>query len=199
MAAYGIRSPRLLGVHVPEIRRLARAIGRDHRLAGALWRSRVHEARLLAAMIEEPRRVTPAQARRWVRGFDNWAICDGYAQDLLWRLPFADDLVRSWSGPGPEFTRRAAFALIAELAVHDRARSDREFLRFLPLIRSAASDDRRYVRKGVSWALRQIGKRSPALRRPALALARVLRHGDSASARWIGSDATRELERHRPS
>jgi 3-methyladenine DNA glycosylase AlkD len=193
MARFGIR-PRtaVLGISVWQLRRLAKELGPDHRLARALWASGMHEARILAANLEVPDRVTEAQAERWVAAFDSWDICDQVVE-LFARTPFAKKKVREWSGRQEEFVKRAAFSLIAELAVHDKEMTDREFQRYFPLIRRAAADERNFVRKSVNWALRQIGKRNRALNTLAIKEARGLRGSASRSARWIAADALREL------
>lgn len=193
MARYGIRSARAFGVSMETMRPLVRNLGRDHRLALALWETGWHEARVLAAFVDDPAAVTPAQMESWVADFDNWAVCDSTCIHLFDRTPYAVAKVRQWSRRRPEFVRRAAFALIAGLAVHDRNLPDEIFLGFLPLIERAADDDRHFVKKAVSWALRQMGKRSRTLHAPAIALARALAERHEPSARWIGRDALREL------
>lgn len=193
MARFGIRSKRVLGIRVPVLRRLARRYRRDHELARGLWRSGIFEARLLAAMVEDPAQVTSAQLESWVLDLDNWAICDGCCSDLFRLTRFVDAKIRTWSRRRPEYVKRAAFSLIAEVAVHDPRATDRTFRDYLSLIERASGDDRPYVRKGVNWALRQIGKRSESLNRLALrSVDRIAQQG-SRSARWIASDAHREL------
>jgi 3-methyladenine DNA glycosylase AlkD len=193
MARFGIR-PRtaVLGISIWELRKLAKEIGPDHRLARALWASGIHEAQILAAYVEVADQVTEAQADRWVAAFDSWDICDQVVE-LFARTPFAGKKVREWSGRQEEFVKRAAFSLIAELAVHDKEMTDREFQRYFPLIRRAAVDERNFVKKAVNWALRQIGKRNRALNTLAIKEARHLRESASRSARWIAADALREL------
>jgi 3-methyladenine DNA glycosylase AlkD len=194
MARFGIRPrTRVLGISVVALRKLARELGRDHALAAALWRSGIHEARVLATMVEEPARVTEAQAERWVRTLDSWDVCDQLCANLLDRTPFAHAKAVEWAGREPEFQKRAGFALMAALAVHDRSASDRAFERFLPVIRREATDDRNFVRKAVNWALRQIGKRNAALHAKAIATAERIATIDSRAARWIAADALREL------
>jgi 3-methyladenine DNA glycosylase AlkD len=193
MARFGIR-PRttVLGISVVELRKMARRLGRDHALAGALWRSGIHEARLLATMVDEPAMVTEAQAERWVRTLDSWDICDQLCGNLLDRTPFAVAKALEWSGREPEFVKRAGFALMASLA-HSRGAPDGTLARFLPAIRREATDERNLVKKAVNWALRQIGKRSEPLRVKAIATAERIAAIDSRSARWIAADALREL------
>jgi 3-methyladenine DNA glycosylase AlkD len=193
MARFGIRPrTRVLGVSVVELRKLARQIGHDHAMAAVLWRSGIHEARLLATLVEDPVRVTEAQAERWVRTLDSWDICDQLCGNLLDRTPFAVAKAVEWSSREPQFEKRAAFALMASLA-HRRGAPDATLARFLPVIRREATDERNFVKKAVNWALRQIGKRSEPLRIKAIATAERIATMDSPSARWIASDALREL------
>lgn len=192
MARYGIRADRAYGVSNAVLRPLARVIGRDHERARALWASGWREARLLASFSDEPRLVTEAQALSWAEDFDSWEIVD-HAADLFADSPGAERLVEVFADDEREFVRRAAFAMIAWAAVHRTKAPDDHFLVWLPLIERHATDPRNYVRKAVNWALRQIGKRSPALHEPALALARKLAASSDRTARWIGSDAVREL------
>ncbi len=194
MARYGIQPKRPLGVSHEFLNRLARAAGTDHRLALRLWRSGVHEGRLLAALVDDPARVTERQMERWAAGFDSWDVCDTVCGHLFDKTRYAWKKARSWAGDEREYVRRAGFALMAWLAAHDRTAPSAKFSRLLPLIRRAASDDRNFVKKAVNWALRCIGKRGPGLRRQAAALARELAGSDLPSARWIGTDALRELE-----
>ena len=182
------------GWSAPMLKRLAREIGPDHRLAQDLWASEILEARALAALIDEPERVTERQMDAWAADFDNWAVCDGACIHLFRYTPFAVAKCREWSSHPEEFVKRAAFSLIAALAVADKHASDRVFLQFLPLIKRAAGDERNYVRKAVNWALRQIGKRNLRLNRAALKMAHEIHTMDSPSARWIASDALRELQ-----
>jgi 3-methyladenine DNA glycosylase AlkD len=193
MARVGISSSYTLGISVPAIRRFARRIGRDHALALDLWASGIHEARILAALVDEPVRVTPEQMEAWAAEFDSWDICDQVCGNLFDRTPYAFDKVAEWSRRDEEFVRRAAFALLAELAVHDKRAPDERFLACFPLIVAAATDERNYVKKAVNWALRQIGKRNPTLNAQAIDLAREIQQLDSRAARWIATDALREL------
>jgi 3-methyladenine DNA glycosylase AlkD len=193
MARYGIEVSSALGVPIPELRAIAKGIGHDHALALALWRTGVHEARILASMIDDPAATTVRQMDAWARTFDSWDVCDQVCANLFDRTPHAIDRIRAWA-PRPEtFVRRAAFATLAGLTVHRRDVSDAELRSFLPLIERASDDDRNYVRKAVSWALRQIGKRNPALNADALAAAERIRGRGTRAARWIASDVLREL------
>jgi len=193
MARFGIRAKRAYGVAKPRMRALAKRVGKSHRLAAALWRSGVHDARLLAALVDQADRVTAAQMERWVREFDNWDVCDGTCGHLFSRTRFAWQKARAWSRRVREFEKRAGFVLMANLAVHDKAARDGPFLRLLPLIRRAADDPRNFVRKAVNWALRQIGKRNARLNRAAIREAQRIRRRSSSTARWIAADALREL------
>jgi len=193
MARYGIRAKTALGVSKPRMDELARRIGRNHQLALQLWDSGVHDARILAGMVDEPKSVTSAQMDRWVRDFDNWDVCDGTCCHLFVRARPAWQKALRWSVRNDEFQKRAGFALVAYLAVHDKRASDAQYLRLLPLIRGAAADDRNFVRKAVNWALRQIGKRNVKLNRAAIREAERIRKLDSKAAHWIAGDALREL------
>jgi len=193
MARYGIDTSRAVGLSVSELRRIARGLGRDHELAAALWASGVHEARILASLVDEPARVSEAQMDAWVADLDSWDVCDGVCGNLFDRTPFALDKADEWSTREPELEKRAAFALMACAAVHRRDLPDSAFGSLLPLIREGATDDRNYVRKAVSWALRQIGKRSAELNARAIRTAEQIERNDARSARWIARDALREL------
>ena len=193
MARYGIATKRALGVSIPELRALARRLGSDHELAMGLWDSEIHEARILASMVDEPERVTQDQMDAWVLEFDSWDLCDQVCGNLFDRTPYAFLKAVEWSWREEEFVRRAAFALMAASAVHNKSAGDEEFEVLLPIIRRAADDDRNYVKKAVNWALRQIGKRSPGLNRKAIETAKQIQKLDSRAARWIAADALREL------
>ncbi len=195
MTRYGIVAPRAFGVSVSDLREIGRRFGRDHQLALALWDSGWYEARMLCAFVDEPARVTPRQMDRWTRDFDNWAICDGICFHLFDKTPHAWQKIGTWAPARPEFVRRAAFALLAALALHDRKAADERFLEALALIERAASDERNFVKKGVSWALRSVGSRSAPLHAAALDLARRLAASESAPARWIGKDTLNDLNR----
>jgi 3-methyladenine DNA glycosylase AlkD/uncharacterized protein YdhG (YjbR/CyaY superfamily) len=191
-ARYGIvtKDP-AFGTPMGKIKLIARKLGHDHDLAEALWRTGVYEARMLASMVDEPERVTAAQMNRWAKDFDNWAVVDTLCFNLFDRTSCAFAQVTSWSKSKDEFIKRAAFALLASLALHGHG-SDEDFVRALPLVEGASSDGRNFVKKGVSWALRAIGsKKSPKLRAAARALAQRLAKSDEPSARWIGKDALR--------
>ena len=192
-ARYGIRVANLWGVSAPDLRRLAREIGRDRKLASQLWRTGVHDARLLATLIDDPARVTPPQMERWARDFNSWAVCDAACCCLFDKTPYAWDKAVEWTHRKPEYVKRAGFVLMAALAVHDKKAPDERFEVFLPLLVKHATDERNFVKKAVNWALRQIGKRNRRLNSLAIRTAEDIRRIDSRAARWIASDALREL------
>jgi 3-methyladenine DNA glycosylase AlkD len=195
MARYGIVAKKVYGGwSVPALKKLARGIGRHHDLAQELWASEIFEARVLATMIDEPGKVNSRQMNQWAKDFDNWAICDGAYINLFRYTRHAHQKCVEWSARREEFVKRAAFSLMAGLTVADKTAEDEAFLKFLPLIKSAASDERNMVKKGVNWALRQIGKRNVALNLAALAAVHEISRMDSCAARWIASDARRELQ-----
>ena len=193
MARYGISAEGTLGVPMPVIRHLAKQAGRSHELATELWASGIHEARILATLVEDPARVTRRQMNQWARDFDSWDVCDQTCQNLFRYTPLAWTMAVEWAGARREFVRRAAFALMAGLAVKAKQAADEDFEALLPLIAGAATDERNLVKKAVNWALRGIGKRNPHLRRAAIAAAEHIRAIDSPAARWIASNALREL------
>ena len=195
MARYGLVSKQVFGISVGTLRWMAKQLGTDHDLAIALWRTGWYEARMLAVFVDDAARVTPAQMDRWCRDFDNWGICDTTCFALFDRTPHAFSKIRRWAPRQQEFVRRASFALLASVALHDKHAQDRKFVACFPLIARAASDERNFVKKGVSWALRSVGSRNIALHRQAIVLARKLAASRTTSARWIGNDALRDLER----
>jgi 3-methyladenine DNA glycosylase AlkD len=193
MARFALPQEHALGVTMASLKSLAKEIGRDHALAEALWQSRWYEARLLATLIDDPAQVTAAQMERWCRDFDNWGICDTACFALFDRTPHAWSKVRQWSGRREEYVRRAAFALLWGLTVHDKTSGDAPFLRALPLVERAATDERHWVKKAVNMALRAVGKRSAPLNAAAVAVARRLAESPQPAPRWVGKDALREL------
>ncbi|HEV2884717.1 MAG TPA: DNA alkylation repair protein [Pyrinomonadaceae bacterium] len=193
MARYAIPSDNALGVSVGNIRALGKQLGRNHELAAALWETGVYEARMLTSFVDEPARVTSAQMDRWCRDFDSWAICDSLCFHLFDRTPHAWQKVPKWSKHRDEFVKRAGFALMASLTVHDKAAPDSKFLPLLKLIEKGATDERNFVKKAVNWALRTIGKRSATLNEAAVAVAHRLAESDNSASRWVGKDALREL------
>lgn len=195
MARYGIVAKRVFGVSMGTMLSLKKRIGKDHALAIQLWATGWYEARLMAALIDDPARVTRSQMNAWARDFENWADCDTVCFHLFDRTPFAWEKARQWSNSPREFVKRAAFALMASLALHDKAAPHRRFRLFLPLIEKAARDERNFVKKGVSWALRGIGRRNPSLKTAARAVATRLARSAEAAPRWVGKDALRDLAR----
>lgn len=193
MAHFGMNPDRRLGISIPPLRRMARTIGKDHRLALDLWKSGIAEARIVASMVDDPAKVTAAQMDRWVRDFNSWDVCDQVCGNLFDKTPYAWSKARAWARRKEEYVKRAGFALMAYLAWHDKAAPDAAFLRFFPSIRRGATDDRNFVKKAVSWALRNIGKRNSRLRTPAVREARALRTSDSKAARWVGADVVGDL------
>ena len=193
MARFGIRPANPLGISVTTLRKLARSIPRDHDLAEALWATGIHEARILASIVDVPAAVTEEQMERWAAAFDSWDLCDQCCGNLFDKTPFAWKKVREWCRREEEFVRRAGFALLAWLAVHDKKTGDELFIAAFPLIREGAPDGRNFVRKAVDWALRQTGKRNLALHGKAVALAEELGRLDAKSARWIARNTLREL------
>jgi 3-methyladenine DNA glycosylase AlkD len=195
MARYGIPSDNAFGVSVGALQKYAKQLGRNHELAAALWDSGWYEARMLAAYVDDPARVTPAQMDRWCRDFDSWGICDTVCFALFDRTEYAWDKVAAWAGNRSEFVKRAAFALLWGLTVHDKAAGDEKFTEGLLLIERGAEDDRHFVKKAVNMALRAVGKRNPKLRAAAVAVARRLADSATASAKWVGKDALRQLSK----
>lgn len=195
MARYGIPSHNAFGVPVGKIKQLGKQLGRNHELAAALWETGWYEARMLTSFVDDPARVTPAQMDRWAKDFDSWAICDTLCFHLFDRTPHAFAKVEQWSNRKPEFVKRAAFALLASLALHDKAIGDEPFAKCLPLIEKAATDERNFVKKGVSWALRGVGRRSPSLHIAAVDLAQRLAASQDPTPRWLGRDVLRDITR----
>jgi 3-methyladenine DNA glycosylase AlkD len=193
MARFGINPHNTYGVSVPNLRKTAREAGKDHALALQLWESGIHEARILASMVDDPKAVTEEQVESWVKGFDSWDVCDQCCMNLFDKTPFAYRKAVEWSSREEEFVKRAGFALMARLAQSDEKAKDEQLEEFLPIIKREASDNRNFVRKAVNWALRQIGKRNAHLNELAIETAREIQQMDSKSARWIASDALREL------
>jgi 3-methyladenine DNA glycosylase AlkD len=193
MARYGIVAPKTFGVPAPAIRAIAKSIEKNHALAQRLWSTGILEVQALAALIDDPAAVTERQMEHWVRDFDNWAICDTCCGNLFDKTPYAVEKATSWSLRKEEFIKRAAFSMMAALAVHDKAMHDHVFKNFLRIVEREAHDERNFVRKAVNWGLRQIGKRNEALNRAAVASARRIGRQQSRSAKWIAADALKEL------
>jgi 3-methyladenine DNA glycosylase AlkD len=193
MARYGLPSANALGVPVGKIQNLGKELGRDHELAEALWQTGIYEARMLAAFVDEPELVTPTQMDRWCKDFDNWGIVDTVCFKLFDQTPHAWKKVVQWSRRSAEFEKRAAFALLACLGVHDKEATNEQFLQCLPLIKKAATDERNFVKKGVSWALRVVGRRNVELNQACVELAEELAASDNAASRSLGKEALREF------
>ncbi len=196
MARYGINTHNTLGISIYELRKIAKDIGYDHSLARALWDTGIHDARILASYIEQPEWVSAEQMESWVADFDSWDVCDQVC-DLFDRTTHAYTKTFEWSTRPEEFVKRAAFALMAGLAVHDKAASDEKLAEFLPVIAREAADERNYVKKAVNWALRNLGKRNRALNALAIQTAQEIAQSPSRSARWVATDALRELSSER--
>ena len=193
MASFGINPKNIYGVSIPDLRLIAKQIGKDHGLAQQLWASGMHEARILASMIGEPEMVTEQQLDKWAQDLDSWDVCDQCCNNLFSRAKFAYQKAVEWSQKDPEFMKRAGFVLMATLAVHDKKAGDEKFLRFLPIIEASSIDERNFVKKAVNWALRQIGKRNSSLNKASLKTAKDIKKMNSRSAKWVASDAIREL------
>ncbi len=195
MARYGIKSTgKALGISTPYLRSLKKSIGKNHDLALDLWQTGILEARILAAFIADPKLMKKTVINLWVRDFDNWAICDGVCLHCFRYTSFAHDLATAWPKRKEEFIRRAGFTMMATLAVGDKKSGDRVFLRYLSLVKKYSTDERNYVKKAVNWALRQIGKRNLKLNATAIKVAKEIHKLNSPSAKWIASDALRELQ-----
>jgi 3-methyladenine DNA glycosylase AlkD len=193
MARFGINPENTYGISIPNLRKIAKELGTDHHLAQELWSSGIHEAKILASMIDDPKEVTGVQMERWVKDFDSWDICDQCCSNLFDKTDLAYQKAIDWSAREEEFVKRAGFVLMAALAVHDKKAEDRAFLQFLPLIKRESTDARNFVKKAVNWALRQIGKRNIVLNTKAIETAKEIREIETRSAQWIAADALREL------
>jgi 3-methyladenine DNA glycosylase AlkD len=193
MARFGMAIDGRLGLSMPAMRRVAKLLGRDHELALALWDTGIPDACIVAGMLAEPQRLGSRQMDAWAKSLRSWDVCDQVCGSAFLHSPLAWPKVAQWAGQRDEFVRRAGFALLATLAVHDRASDDARFVQALALVQAAAGDERNFVRKAVNWALRNIGKRNAALSAAAIQVAQQLRHHDSRAARWIAADALREL------
>lgn len=194
MARFGISPKKTYAVRLPELRRIAKQAGKDHMLAQSLWEKNYRETKILACMIEDPKLVTEEQMEAWALEFDYWEICDQCCMKLFLKTPFAYKKIFEWSKRKEEFVKRAAFTLIAVLAVHDKMASDENFEQFLPLIVRESTDNRNYVKKAVNWALRHIGKRNINLNQKAIKIAEEIQEIDEKSAKWVAHDALRELK-----
>ena len=193
MARFGINVDNAFGVSIPNVRALAKEIGKDHKLAQELWKSGIHEARILAGLIDEPDKVTEKQMDKWVKDFNSWDVCDQVCFNLFDKTEFAFKKINEWSKRDEEFVKRTAFALMAGLAIHNKTIGNKEFEKFFLIIIREARDERNFVRKAVNWALRQIGKRNINLNKRATQVAKQIQKIDSKSAKWIANDAIREF------
>jgi 3-methyladenine DNA glycosylase AlkD len=194
MAKYGITVEKRLGISVPDMRKLAKEVGRDHKLALGLWRTGIAEARIVAGMVDDPAKLTDEQMEEWVKDINSWDVCDQVCMNLFEKSQLAWKKIMDWSEREEEFVKRTAFSLIACLAWHDKKTSDDKFIELFPVITRAATDDRNFVKNAVNWALRNIGKRNLNLNRAAIDTAEEIQRLDSKTARWIATDAIRELE-----
>jgi 3-methyladenine DNA glycosylase AlkD len=194
MAKYGITVEKRLGVSVPDMRNLAKELGRDHKLALDLWRTGIAEARIVAGMVADPAELTEEQMEEWLKGINSWDVCDQVCMNLFEKNQLAWKKIIVWSEREEEFVKRTAFSLIACLAWHDKRASDEKFIELLPVIIREATDERNFVKKAVNWALRNIGKRNLNLNEAAIDTAKEIQRLDSKAARWIAADAIRELE-----
>jgi len=194
MARFGIRpKTRVLGIPIPETRKLAKQIGKNHELSRRLWDSKIHEARILAGYIAEPEKITEKQFEKWIKGFDSWDVVDQVCSACLDKTNFVYKKIFELAKRKEEFVKRTAFTLICCLTMHDKEMPDTKFLKFFLIIKKASTDERNFVKKAVNWALRQIGKRNKNLNKEAIKLAREIQKIESKSARWIAHDAIREL------
>ena len=194
MAKYGMTVEQRLGVSVPDMRKLAKEIGRNHKLALDLWRTGIAEARIVAAMIGDPAKLTEEQMDDWVKGINSWDVCDQVCMNLFEKNELAWKKIIDWSEREEEFVKRTAFSLIACLAWHDKKASNDKFIELFPVIIRGATDERNFVKKAVNWAFRNIGKRNLKLNKAAINTAKEIKRLDSKAARWVAADALRELE-----
>lgn len=194
MARFGINPKYALGVRVPVLRNLARKIGKNHKLAEGLWKTKIHEARILAGMVDDSEKVNEKQMESWIKEFNSWDVCDQVCMNLFDKMPIAWKKAIEWADRKEEFVRRAGFALIACLAWHDKKARDEDFVKFFPIIKKYSTDERNFVKKAVNWALRQIGKRNENLKKQALKTAEEILKIQSKTAKWIAQDAIRELK-----
>jgi 3-methyladenine DNA glycosylase AlkD len=192
---FGVEASHVLGIRLPELRKLAKEIGRNHLLALELWHSKYHEAKLLATLLADPGKFNVEQAETWVHDLYSWDVCDQLCCNLLWKTASAWELPERWAQHEKEYVRRAGIVMIAQLVIHQKKASDSALLKFLPLLKRYATDERNFVKKAVNWSLRELGKRRPALHTPCLELCAELLEMDSKSAHWIARDALRELQK----
>jgi 3-methyladenine DNA glycosylase AlkD len=194
MARYGINTEKRLGVQIPGLRQLAKETGKNHQIALELWQTGIAEARILAAMTDEPEKVTEQQMENWVKDINSWDIDDQITMNLFEKTPLSWKKITDWSQRPEEFVRRTAYSLLACLAWHNKTATDQQFTQLFPVIASGATDERKSIQKAISWALRTIGKRNPQLNRAAIQLAQEIQQTNTKPARWIANDVTRELQ-----
>ena len=194
MSKFGIAVERRLGISIPNLRKMAKEVGQNHDLALKLWKTRIAEAMILASMIDNPKQLTEVQMEDWVIGFDSWDVCDQVCGNLFCKSPLAWAKTIDWAQREEEFVKRAASSLIAYLACHDKQANDEKFIGLLPVIVQQSPDERNFVKKAVNWALRSIGKKNVNLNQAAINAAKEIQRLDSKTARWIASDALRELD-----
>jgi 3-methyladenine DNA glycosylase AlkD len=195
MLRFGVDNSTALGVSTPQLRKLAKDIKTNQQLSLELWETGIHECRILASMIGDPKQVTPQQMDKWTSEFYSWDVCDQVCGNLFDRTEFAIDKALEYSTSEKEFVKRAGFVLMAEFAVRNKKAGDEVFIQFFPIIEREAWDDRNFVKKAVNWALRQIGKRNKSLHQPAIDTAKRIQQQDSKAARWIAANALAELEK----
>jgi 3-methyladenine DNA glycosylase AlkD len=193
MAKYGIKGEKRLGVSIPELRKIAKEVGKNHQLALELWKTKIPEAMILASMVDVPEEVAEEQMEAWVKDFNSWDVCDQVCMNLFEKTPLVWKKINDWTTREEEFVKRAGYALIACLAWHNKEASDEKFIQLFPVIKRGVTDERNLVKKAVSWALRNIGKRNPKLNQAALELAGEIRGVNSRAAHWIAADAIRDL------
>ena len=193
MTRFGMSAERRLGVKVPDLRKIAKEAGKNHALALELWKTGIPDAQIVAALVGEPEKLTEAQMENWVKDFNSWDVCDQVCMNLFDKSPLAIKKIHDWSKREEEFVKRAAYALIACVAWHDKEAEDETFIQLFPLIKQGATDERNFVKKSVNWALRHIGKRNINLNKAAIEVAQEIKEMDSRTTRWIASDALREL------
>ena len=194
MARFGINPDNTLGVSIPILRNIARSHRKQHELALKLWDSGIHEARILASLVDDPKQVTTAQMDDWTTEFNSWDVCDQVCSNLWEKTPYAYDKAVEWSHHDDEFIKRAGFVMMARLAVGDKKIPDDKLVEFLPHLVRGSTDQRNLVKKAVNWALRQIGKRSMKLNAIAVSAAAEVGEIDNSAARWIAADVLRELK-----
>lgn len=194
MARYGIVIEKRLGVSIPEMRKIAKDLGKDHALALELWKTGIPDAMIVSSMIDEAEKVTEDQMEEWVKDINSWDVCDQVCMNLFEKVPIVRKKILDWSEREEEFVKRTAYSLVACISWHDKKAEDEVFINLFPVIKRGATDERNFVKKAVNWALRNIGKRNINLNKAAIELAKEIQQIDAKSARWIASDAIRELE-----